>query len=101
MVGDAAMDPRTDALAQATREALINACRHSGSDEVSVYLEAEGDTIEVFVRDRGRGFDPDSIAPDRHGVNESIRGRVARHGGTATITSAPGEGTEVILELPR
>jgi signal transduction histidine kinase len=100
VVGDAAMDPRTDALAQATREALINACRHSGSDEVSVYLEAEGDTIEVFVRDRGRGFDPDSIAPDRHGVNESIRGRVARHGGTATITSAPGEGTEVILELP-
>ena len=75
VVGDAPLDARTDALAQATREAMVNACRHSGSDEVSVYLEAEGDTIEVFIRDRGRGFDVEAIAPDRHGVNESIRGR--------------------------
>ena len=101
VVGDAPIDARTDALVRATREALVNACRHSGAHEVSVFVEAEGDSIEVFVRDRGHGFDPDHIADDRHGVKESIRGRVARHGGTATITSAPGEGTEVILELPR
>ncbi|MDQ6696359.1 MAG: PspC domain-containing protein [Actinomycetota bacterium] len=101
MVGDAPLDPRTEALVQAVREALVNACRHSGVDEVSVYLEAEGETIEVYVRDRGRGFDPDQIAGDRHGVNESIRARVTRHGGTATITSELGEGTEVILEVPR
>jgi signal transduction histidine kinase len=53
------------------------------------------------VRDRGRGFDPESVPADRKGLAESIRARVARHGGSATVRSAPGEGTEVSLTMPR
>ena len=59
------------------------------------------EVIAVFVRDRGSGFDPAEVSPDSHGIAESIRGRMARAGGTASIVSAPGEGTEVELVLPR
>ena len=55
----------------------------------------------LLVRDRGPGFDPGAVPGDRRGVRESIVGRMARHGGTATIHSAPGVGTEVELVLPR
>ena len=55
----------------------------------------------VFVRDWGAGFDLASVAPDRHGVRESISGRMARHGGRAVVRTAPAEGTEVELRLPR
>jgi signal transduction histidine kinase len=53
----------------------------------------------VYVRDRGRGFDPAAVAPDRRGLSESIRGRMERVDGTANVTSSPGEGTEVELQL--
>jgi signal transduction histidine kinase len=53
------------------------------------------------VRDEGKGFDPDDVPADRRGIADSIRGRIRRHGGTVTILSAPGEGTEVQLRLPR
>ena len=53
--------------------------------------------VEVFVRDRGVGFDPEAIPPDRHGVRDSIIGRMERHGGRATVRSAPGQGTEIEL----
>ena len=54
----------------------------------------------MFVRDRGSGFDPDAVAPDRHGLADSIRTRMRRHGGTVRLRSAPGEGTEVRLTMP-
>jgi signal transduction histidine kinase len=65
-----------------------------------VYAEVAQDAVEVNVRDRGRGFDPTRIEADRHGVRESIVGRVEAVGGRAVVRSAPGEGTEVRLELP-
>jgi len=55
----------------------------------------------VFVRDRGKGFDPAAVPSDRRGLADSVTGRLARLGGTAEIRSAPGEGTEVELVLPR
>jgi signal transduction histidine kinase len=93
--GDAALDERTQALVLAAREAMANAARHSGADEVSVFVEPTA----VYVRDRGRGFDPDSVAADRRGLVESIGGRMERVGGSAKIVSTPGEGTEVELHL--
>jgi signal transduction histidine kinase len=95
------MDKDVAALAQATREATVNAAKHSGADEISVYAEVEPDSVTVFVRDRGKGFDPDDVPDDRHGLADSIRGRMDRHGGSVKLRSTIGEGTEVQLNMPR
>ncbi|GER21567.1 histidine kinase [Zafaria cholistanensis] len=89
--------PGYDALLQAAREAMLNAVKHAGGT-VSVYVEAGPAGVDVFIRDRGPGFDPDTVAEDRLGVRESIVGRMRRHGGTATIRS--GDGTEIRLHMP-
>ena len=101
LVGDAPLDDAGRALVAAGREAALNAARHAGVDTVDVYLEVEPDRLSLFVRDRGRGFDPASVPPDRRGVADSISARVRRHGGTAEVRSAPGEGAEVELSVPR
>jgi len=92
---DAPMTDRTQALAQAVGEAITNAAKHSGSEKVSVFIEGDGDRIEVFVADQGVGFDPDRVPQDRQGIASSIIGRMKRSGGGAEITSSKGEGTEV------
>ena len=99
VVGDRIPDEGTAALLLAAREALLNAARH-GKPPVTVYLEVSDDVVEVFVRDRGEGFDLDAVPVDRFGVRESILGRVRRRGGTAEVDSSPGRGTEVRLSLP-
>lgn len=99
-VGDAALDPDVGAIAKAAREAMINAAKHAKVDRIDVYAEVTGDTVHVFIRDRGVGFKVDKIAEDRMGVRGSIIDRVERHGGTATIRSKRGEGTEVALTVP-
>ncbi len=90
----------SDALVAATREALINAAKHSGAPSVDVYAEANDEGTAVFVRDRGRGFDQDAVAADRRGVSHSIIDRMARHGGRAEVISSDA-GTEVRLYLPK
>ncbi|MEH1169132.1 PspC domain-containing protein [Micromonospora sp. CPCC 205539] len=100
VVGDRETDERVGALVAAAREALVNAARHAGVQTVSLYAEVEPDQVSVFVRDRGAGFDPDTVEDHRHGVRGSIIGRMKRHGGRAEIRSGPGEGTEVRLILP-
>ncbi|PWR06946.1 ATP-binding protein [Micromonospora acroterricola] len=100
VVGDRETDERVGALVAAAREALVNAARHAGVQTVSLYAEVEPDQVSVFVRDRGKGFDPDTVEDHRHGVRGSIIGRMKRHGGRAEIRSGPGEGTEVRLMLP-
>lgn len=101
LVGDAPLDDAGRALVAAGREAALNAARHAGVDTVDVYLEVEPDRISLYVRDRGRGFDPAAVPPDRRGLADSVSARVRRHGGTAEIRSAPGEGAEVELSMPR
>jgi signal transduction histidine kinase len=100
-VGDAPHEGAVVALAAAAREAVVNAAKHSGASLVQVYAEVEPETVTVFVRDRGRGFDPSTVPEDRYGLVESVVGRMQRAGGTATVRSAPGEGTEVRLEVRR
>jgi signal transduction histidine kinase len=99
-VGDTALVGQARPLVLAAREAMVNAAKHSGADKIDVYVEATADEVEVFVRDRGRGFDTDGVAEDRLGVRRSIIDRMQRHGGTATVRSAPGDGTEVRLSMP-
>jgi signal transduction histidine kinase len=108
-VGDRPLDERLDAMLQAAREAMVNAAKYGGGSldgepvaaSVSVYAEVAGDEVSIFVRDRGKGFDLDAIPHDRMGLRESIIGRMERNGGKAEIRTAPGEGTEVRLEMRR
>lgn len=99
-VGDLDMTDALKPITDATREALTNAAKHAGVMRVDVYAEVSDDAVDVFVRDRGAGFDPDAVAEDRQGVRGSIIDRMARHGGRGEIRSAPGDGTEVRLHLP-
>ena len=98
-VGDARPSAQTDALLDATRQALVNAVTHGG-EPVSLYCEASDTMVEVFVRDHGEGFDMDAIPPDRLGIRESIIGRIKRRGGTVEIVSRAGWGTEVRMHMP-
>ncbi|HEX8511174.1 MAG TPA: PspC domain-containing protein [Propionibacteriaceae bacterium] len=101
VVGDCETSDSVQALVRAAREAMVNAAKHSGADKIDVYAEVDEDRVEVFVRDRGQGFDPDVVGEDRMGVRGSILDRMARHGGTAEIRSSPGNGAEVRLEINR
>jgi len=100
-VGDCPLDEHLSALLAAAREATVNAAKWSGASVISLFAEVEPDKVEVAVRDRGSGFDPDSVPADRKGVAESIRGRMLRHGGNATVQSTVGEGTKVTLTMAR
>jgi signal transduction histidine kinase len=99
--GDVPLDERVEALVLAAREAMANAARHSGADQVSTFVDVGDDEIAVYVRDRGSGFDPDKLPPGAHGIADSIRARMERAGGTAELSSTAGEGTEVELRLRR
>jgi signal transduction histidine kinase/phage shock protein PspC (stress-responsive transcriptional regulator) len=100
-VGDAPLDERLRSVVAAAREAMVNAAKFAGIDSVQVFVEVDGDRVTVFVRDRGVGFDPGAVDADRRGITESIVGRMARHGGSATVRSSPGQGTEVELHITR
>jgi signal transduction histidine kinase len=99
VVGDRSLDPRTEAAVLAAREAMVNAAKFSGEARVSLYAEVVGDDVEVFVRDRGVGFDPTAVADDRRGIAQSIVGRLERVGGSASVRSSPGEGTVVEIRV--
>ncbi len=99
-VGDRPLDERGEALVAAAREAMVNAAKHGGAGgPVSVFAEVSGGGTQVFVRDRGAGFDPATVPGDRRGISDSIVARMRRHGGRAEVHTAPGEGTEVELSL--
>ena len=100
-VGDCDLDEDLSALLAAAREATVNAAKWSGAAVVSLFAEVEPTEVAVYVRDRGKGFDPAAVPSDRKGLTESIHARMARRGGTAVVRSAPGEGTEVSLRMPR
>jgi signal transduction histidine kinase len=99
VVGDRDLDPAVEAIVAAAREAMTNAAKFGRGSPVDVYAESGDGRIQVFVRDRGPGFDPERLPADRRGVRESIVGRMERHGGRASITSGAGAGTEVELLL--
>ena len=101
VVGDAPVDDALAGLGAATREALVNVAKHSGVTAADLYTEVTPERVSVFVRDRGKGFDPGTVPDDRRGLRDSVSGRLGRLGGTAEVRSAPGEGTEVELVLPR
>jgi signal transduction histidine kinase len=101
IVGDCDLDDNLTALVAAAREATINAAKWSGASVISLFGEVGTGEVELVVRDRGKGFDPAQVSPDRKGLAESVHGRMTRRGGTATVTTELGEGTKVTLRMPR
>lgn len=101
VVGDLELDEDLRTLVAACSESTLNSAKHSGVEEVSVYVEVEDGQVSAFIRDEGVGFDPAAAPGDRRGIGDSIVGRMERHGGSAEILSEPGRGTEVVLRLPR
>lgn len=100
IVGRQGCAGNTEALLGIVREACTNAVKH-GAPPFSVYFELGEETLDVYVRDRGIGFDMDEIGEDRHGVRESIVGRAERLGGSAEIRGGGEEnGTEVHVQIP-
>lgn len=100
-VGDCDLTEGLSAMVRAARESMVNAAKHSGADKIDVFVEVDGDRAEMFVRDRGKGFDTDGVPEDRLGLRHSVMGRMERHGGRATVRSNPETGTEVRLEMDR
>ena len=100
-MGDCELDDDLSAMLAAAREATVNAAKWSGADVVSLFAEVEPDSVSLFVRDRGQGFDPEAVPDDRKGLAESVHARMARRGGSVAVRSAPGEGTEISLAMPR
>ena len=102
VVGDCGLDERSEAILGAAREAILNAAKHAPEPgPVRVFAEVGEETIEVFVRDRGPGFDPAAVPADRRGVRESVLGRMERAGGRAEVSSIADGGTEVALSIGR
>jgi signal transduction histidine kinase len=97
---DLALTEATRALVDAAGEAMTNAAKHAGVASVSVMVRVDPQQVSVFVRDRGVGFDPGQPDGSGRGLQDSIRSRVSRAGGSVAIESVPGEGTEVVLSVP-
>ncbi|MGN6474910.1 MAG: sensor histidine kinase, partial [Mycobacteriales bacterium] len=100
VVGEHPATENVEPLVQAMREAAVNAAKHAGVRDISIYVEVTATELTVFVRDRGKGFTLDAVPEDRFGVRESVIARMERHGGAATIRSSRRTGTEVRLSLP-
>jgi signal transduction histidine kinase len=100
-VGDCPLDEHGGAVVGAAREAMLNAAKFAGEAPVSVYAEVADERIQVFVRDRGAGFDPTAVPQARRGVRESIVGRMQRAGGRASVHALPDGGTEVEITIDR
>jgi signal transduction histidine kinase len=93
-------------LAAAVGAALSNVDRHGGGyAHAWILVEDDADAVTVSVRDDGPGIAPgrlaEAAAAGRLGVARSIRGRVEALGGSVSIESTPGDGTEIELRMPR
>ncbi|MGH8919457.1 MAG: sensor histidine kinase, partial [Actinomycetes bacterium] len=89
--------PIVNGIGECVAEALTNVARHSGTTSAVVRAYQEGAGIVVEVSDDGRGIDSRAMPPHRRGLQGSITGRMRALGGEASIVSAAGKGTRVIL----
>ena len=87
------------AVYRIVQQALHNICRHSGAEHADIRLFRKGDRLRMEIEDRGIGFDPANVNEDRFGL-EGIRQRAGQLHGRATIESAPGKGTRIVVDLP-
>lgn len=88
-----------NAVFRIVQEALANVERHSQARAGEVHLTEQDGQLRVEVRDRGVGFDPQAVGEGHYGL-EGVKERARLAGGSATIESAPGKGTSVVVVLP-
>lgn len=89
-------------LLRIVQEALTNVRRHASATKVRVRLENTMQTVAIVVKDDGQGFipsDSEKSPPGYHGL-DIIKERAEGLGGTMTISTAPGDGTEIRVSLP-
>lgn len=102
--GDAPLGDNEQAALAAARECLVNVAKHAGVEQADMFCEIlppdDGNVLELFVRDRGQGFDPDTVPDDRRGLAMSVHQRIESRGGTVRVRSKIGSGTEVAIRIP-
>lgn len=93
------------ALFRAAQEAITNVAKHAKAETMLIQCTAEPKAITIELEDDGQGFDPagfSSATSDGRGLGlEGMKERVELLGGSARIESAPGQGTRVVLTVPR
>jgi signal transduction histidine kinase len=84
------------------QEALLNVVKHADVDEAEAALAVEGEQLVARVRDAGPGFVPSQVQSGggRHVGLGLLKERARLAGGSLTVVTAPGEGTELTLRLP-
>jgi signal transduction histidine kinase len=100
-VDDVRMDPPVEhAVLRVVQEALANAARHGGADEIELSVAEVQGHVVVAISDRGRGFDTAHVG-QRHGLGlDLMRERVTELGGSVDVVSAPARGTTVRVRIP-
>lgn len=98
---EGASDEAVGLVWRAAQEAVRNAIRHGAPSELTVEVTTTSDTLRLLVVDDGTGFDPGQPAPDGHLGLRALRDLMSEMGATLRIESAPGEGTRVMVEVPR
>ncbi|HEV3355575.1 MAG TPA: GAF domain-containing sensor histidine kinase [Pseudonocardiaceae bacterium] len=92
---------RQEAAYRIAQEAMHNALRHADAKQIDISLREEGDLVVLEVADDGQGFDVSRGEQSAHRLGiGSMRERARSVGGRLTVSSAPGRGTTVRLEMP-
>ena len=87
-------------LLRISQEAVTNAMKHSGANQINVRLSAGPEAVQLAIEDNGAGFDPHVNSLSRGFGLISMQERADRIGGDLTILTKPGAGTKVHLLLP-
>jgi len=88
--------PLRRSLLMAIKETLNNAVKYSQATELRVAIHRQARQLVVVVQDNGKGFDPATVKPGRHGLGNMAQ-RMKELGGSCQVTSQPGQGCRVEL----
>ncbi len=84
------------ALYRLCQEGLNNIAKHARASQVEINLQYDAGTIELQIRDDGRGFDPARIPSGHYGLS-IMRERAEAIGATLSVASQPGHGAEIVI----
>jgi signal transduction histidine kinase len=91
---------RSNAVALAAKQCLVNVLKHSGTDRAEVVVYGSEAEVSVMIIDAGKGFSESETGADRLGLRQSVRRRIENVGGSVQVWSTPGRGTSVMIRVP-